>query len=164
MSPAICASCKDFRHRQLDSNTRLHIPTSEHTLVFAVLEKGYAMYGDQTPNPFLSSIALKLSPHVPQITPITLPLPSKNQSFSIPPTPTPLPRNNPYRYAGLVSDPQTRICTYLIDVRNKFFFLSLAFLIWRALILDRICRPTPPLLFWMQVSGRFLGGIQGCYS
>ena len=112
--------------------------------MFAVLEKGYAMYGDQTPNPFPSSIALKVSPHVPQITPITPPLPSKNQSFSIPPTPTPLPRNNPYRYAGLLSDPQTRICTYLIDVRNKVFF-SLAFLIWRALILDRICRTTPPL-------------------
>ena len=161
MSAAICAASKGFRHRYSDSNTSstfLH-----QNILSCLLSSQKAMYGNQTPNPFLSSIALKLSPHVPQITPITLPLHRQNQSFSIPPTPTIYPATTPHRYAGLVSDPQTRICTYLIDVRNKVFF-SLAFPIWRALILDRICRPTPPLPFWMQVSGRFLWGIQGCYS
>ena len=93
------------------------------------------IYSNGKSKPFLRSIALKLSHHVPQIIPITLL--STPQANPFPPHPhLHLTPHYPYRYAGLVSDPHP----YLNDVRTKLFFQ-----IWRALRPDRFCRPTPPL-------------------
>ena len=87
------------------------------------------IYGNQASNPFLLSIALNLNHHVPQILPITLlSIPQANPFLPHPHLH--LTPHNPYRYAGLVSDPH--------------LYLNF-FQIWRALTPDRFCSPNPPL-------------------
>ena len=138
-----CGLCfQRFRQRQ---STQIRAPHSYGT----TLALSFSIYGNQASNPFLLSIALNSNNHVPQINPITLlSIPQANPSLPHPHLH--LTPHNPYRYAGLVSDPHL----YLNDAGAKYFFQ-----IWRALTPDRFCSPTPPLPSWRQFLGESRAAI-----
>ena len=169
--------CSDLRHHQsLPTSGMLTLNTSSTFLhqnilsCFAVLAKGYAMYGSQTPNPFPSSIALKLSQYTvcASDNPIHAPSPNpKTNPFLSHPHSTSLPRNKPVsirRPRVRPADPHLYTHISMMSETEFIFIFCPPFPIWRALILGRICRPTTPLpgldaCFWKNPWGESRAAI-----